>query len=396
MNTTGVTNVSYTSASGGGEVTSDGGSAITAHGVCWNTTGAPVITDSHTTDGSGTGVFTSSLSNLTPGITYYVRAYAINGNGIAYGDQVSFSTLQVTIPTLATAEVTNIGQTTATSGGNVTADGGSAVTVRGVCWSITPNPTIANTHTFDGSGSGSFISQLTGLTTFTGYYVRAYATNSAGTSYGNQVSFYACGGSFNVNHVTLGGVAPVNKTVTYGTVNNIPGETSKCWIISNLGADHQATAVDDATEPSAGWYWQFNRKQGYKHDGSTRTPNTAWISSISENSNWIPANDPCALELGIGWRVPNKTEWINVDASGNWTDWNGPWGSGLKLHAAGFLHYSDVSLGYRGSNSYYWSSTQDDDAIVSGVFLGFNNRWLSTWATSYKASGFSARCVRDY
>ena len=59
-----------------------------------------------------------------------------------------------------------------------------------------------------------------------------------------------------------GTVAPVDKTVTYGTVTNIPGETSKCWITSNLGADHQATAVNDATEASAGWYWQFNRHTG--------------------------------------------------------------------------------------------------------------------------------------
>ena len=69
------------------------------------------------------------------------------------------------------------------------------------------------------------------------------------------------------------------------------------------GADHQATAVDDATEASAGWYWQFNRKQGYKHTGTTVIP--AWnTTSIDEDSDWIPANDPCAIELGAGWRIP--------------------------------------------------------------------------------------------
>ena len=138
-----------------------------------------------------------------------------------------------------------------------------------------------------------------------------------------------------VNHVA-GTVAPVSKTVTYGTVTNIPGATTKCWITSNLGADHQATAVSDATEASAGWYWQFNRKQGYKHDGTTRTPNTAWITSINESSDWITANDPCTSELGSGWRLPTSTEWSNVDASGSWMDWFIPWISGLKLHAAGY------------------------------------------------------------
>ncbi len=132
-----------------------------------------------------------------------------------------------------------------------------------------------------------------------------------------------------------GAVAPVAKSVTYGTVTNIPGEPSKCWITSNLGASQQATAVNDATEASAGWYWQFNRKQGYKHDGTTRTPNTTWIGSISETSDWVTANDPCTIELGSGWRIPTSTEWTNVDASGGWTDRNGPWTSGLKLHPAG-------------------------------------------------------------
>ena len=163
---------------------------------------------------------------------------------------------------------------------------------------------------------------------------------------------FVCGDSITINFVA-GAVAPVNKTATYGTVTNIPGATTKCWITSNLGADHQATAVNDATEPSAGWYWQFNRMQGYKHDGITRTPNSAWIYPISENSDLIPANDPCALELGNGWRIPINTEWINVNASGNWTNWNGPWNSALKMHAAGGLLFTDGSLVNRGSIGSY-------------------------------------------
>ena len=186
---------------------------------------------------------------------------------------------------------------------------------------------------------------------------------------------------------------PGYETVTYGTVTNIPGEPSKCWITSNLGADHQATAVNDATEASAGWYWQFNRKQGYKHDGTTRTPNTTWITSINENSDWITANDPCTIELGTGWRIPTYTEWNNVDNTGGWTNWNGPWSSGLKLHAAGYLVNSDGSLSGRGSYGYYWSSTQYDATI--GWLLCFNSG-NSNMLNNNKAYGFSARCVRDF
>jgi hypothetical protein len=201
-----------------------------------------------------------------------------------------------------------------------------------------------------------------------------------------------CGTSITVNHIA-GAIAPVTKTTTYGTVTNIPGETAKCWITSNLGADHQASAVNDATEASAGWYWQFNRKQGYKHDGTTRTPNNGWISWINESSDWITANDPCNIELGAGWRIPTNTEWTNVDASGSWTNWNGPWNSSLKIHAAGMLFSNDSSLGGRGSYGNYWSSTQG--SADSGWNLDVYSSY-SRMSTYLKAYGFSVRCIRDY
>jgi len=203
-------------------------------------------------------------------------------------------------------------------------------------------------------------------------------------------TLFVCGGTLSINHAA-GEVAPVTKTVNYGTVTNIPGETSKCWITSNLGADHQATAVSDATEPSAGWYWQFNRKQGYKHDDVTLTPNTTWIYPISENSDWIPANDPCALELGSGWRIPTSTELTNVDASGNWTSWTGPWNSSLKMHAAGYL-YSDGSLVDRGSYGYYWSSSQYSATLGWYLFFNSGNSSMNLYNKAY---GFSLRCLRD-
>ncbi|MCX6266148.1 MAG: hypothetical protein NTW16_02145 [Bacteroidetes bacterium] len=184
----------------------------------------------------------------------------------------------------------------------------------------------------------------------------------------------------------------MNKTVTYGIVTNIPGETSKCWITSNLGADHQATAVSDATEPSAGWYWQFNRKQGYKHTGTVRTPNTTWITSINENSDWLVANDPCTIELGSGWRIPTHTEWTNVHSSGNWTNWNGPWNSALKLHAAGNLEHGNGSVYGRGSFGYYWSSAQY--SAEGGWELLFYSAGTQT-RDQGKTNAESARCIKE-
>jgi hypothetical protein len=197
-------------------------------------------------------------------------------------------------------------------------------------------------------------------------------------------------GTITVNHVA-GSVAPVTKTVTYGTVKNIPGAPSKCWITSNLGADRQATSVDDATEGSAGWYWQFNHKQGYKHDGTTRTPDTPWESLINENFDWQAVNDPCTIELGGAWRLPSYTEWTNVDASGSWTNWDGPWSSGLKLHASGYLQGG--LLGDRGVYGSYWSSTRS--YAYEGWMLVFDCCSGSDMYSNSLAYGLSLRCLRD-
>ncbi|MFH1159429.1 MAG: hypothetical protein V1733_00575 [bacterium] len=211
--TTAVTNITQHTATSGGHITSDGGSPVTARGVCWSTSSNPTTANSHTLDGSGTGVFVSNLTGLTPNTLYYVRAYATNSVGTAYGNELTFTTLPPVLPTVFTTAVTNITQHTATSGGHVTSDGGSSVTARGVCWSTSPNPTTANNHTLDGSGTGVFVSNLTGLTPNTLYYVRAYATNSVGTAYGNELTF-----------TTL--PAPVLPTVFTTAVTNITQDTA--------------------------------------------------------------------------------------------------------------------------------------------------------------------------
>jgi hypothetical protein len=176
--------ISDTSAISGGNVISDGGSPVITRGVCWSTNQNPTINNSHTIDGIGIGSYSSSLSGLITNTLYYVRAYVTNSVGVSYGSQISFKTLNVIIPTVATSAVTNITQTTAICGGNVTSDGGGTVKARGICWSTNQNPTIIDSHTTDGIGTGIFSSSITGLTVNTAYYVRAYATNTVGTAYG--------------------------------------------------------------------------------------------------------------------------------------------------------------------------------------------------------------------
>ena len=168
-------------------ITADGGEAVINKGVCWSTNPNPTITDNSINNGGNTSDFTSSITGLNPGTTYYIRAYAINSSGTGYSSQSTLTTLALA-PVITTAAVTNITGTQATCGGNITSDGGAEVTARGVCWSTSQNPTTSNSKTTDGTGIGTFISTITGLAANSIYYIRAYASNSSGTSYGNQVS----------------------------------------------------------------------------------------------------------------------------------------------------------------------------------------------------------------
>jgi len=183
-----VTDVTGTSASTGGEVIFDGGAEVTSRGICWGTTQNPTNVDSHLSCGSGMGSFSGSVSGLNPGTIYYLRTYAINAIGTAYSGHATFSTL-ASIPVLTTTEVSNITYTSGTCGGSITNDGTSPVLERGICWQTSQNPTIANSKIANGTGSGTFTGSLPGLIGGTTYYVRAYALNSIGIGYGNQVTF---------------------------------------------------------------------------------------------------------------------------------------------------------------------------------------------------------------
>ncbi|NOX16727.1 MAG: VCBS repeat-containing protein, partial [Chlorobi bacterium] len=189
VTTDAATNIAVTTATSGGNVTSDNDFAVTVRGVCWSTSENPTTANSKTENGAGTGTFTSSITGLTLGTLYYVRAYATNSHGTGYGNQESFTTDD--IPSVTTDAATNIAVTTATSGGNVTSDNGDAVTARGVCWSTNPTPTTADSFTDDGTGEGAYQSGITGLQRNTKYYIRSYATNAAGTGYGDEKEFYS-------------------------------------------------------------------------------------------------------------------------------------------------------------------------------------------------------------
>jgi hypothetical protein len=189
ITTSTVSNISYTTVTCGGTVTADNGYPVSSRGICWSTATAPTTSNSKYSEAGSVGSFTASVTGLTSSTTYYIRAFAINEAGTVYGNEYSFTTLANTAPGLTTKAITGISSSIASSGGNITSDGGSAITAKGVCWSVNPAPTLSNNKTTDGTGSSSYNSNITGLSPLSLYYVRAYATNSVGTTFGNELSF---------------------------------------------------------------------------------------------------------------------------------------------------------------------------------------------------------------
>jgi hypothetical protein len=251
VTTTTATGITQTTAISGGNVTSDGGATVTARGVCWSTSPNPTTADNHTTDGSGTGGFVSNLTGLSPGTQYHYRAYATNQIGTSYGEDLTFTSAAITTPTVTTTTAIDVTQTTATSGGDVTSDGGAAVTARGVCWSTSSDPTTADNHTADGSGTGGFVSYLTGLSPGTQYHYRAYATNQVGTAYGQDLTFTTT--SATTATVTTAAVTDITQTTAAsgGDISSDGGATITargiCWSTSP-----GPTTVDSKTDDGTG------------------------------------------------------------------------------------------------------------------------------------------------
>ena len=255
VNTLGFNNIYNTGASISGEIVRDGGSAVTQRGVCWSTSQNPTISDNSTNNGTGIGSFTSSLTDLNVGTTYYIRAYAINEVGTAYGNQISLTTTNISaaLPTLTTSSASSISLNSGSSGGNVTSDGGSAVTQRGVCWSTNQNPTISDNITNEGTGIGSFTSSLTNLNASTTYFVKAYAINGVGTAYGNQISFTTANISMTLPTLTTvsASAISVNSSVSGGTITSDGGsavtQRGVCW-----STNQNPTIADNITNNGSG------------------------------------------------------------------------------------------------------------------------------------------------
>lgn len=347
--------ITQTTASGGGNINSDGGATVTSRGVCWsNTTSSPTITNTKTVDGSGIGSFSSSLTGLTAGITYYVRAYATNSVGTAYGTTRTFTASAATIPSgISTTSISSISQNTSSSGGTITGDGGANITSRGVCWSNTStNPTIVNTKTIDGSGIGSFSSSMIGLLPGTTYYVRAYATNSVGTAYGNSINFTTLP-NLSVGQSYQGGI--IAYIFVSGDTGYVAGQT------------HGLIAT--TTNQSTGAQWGCS---GMSIAGTSTTLGTGLANTTAIVNGCTTTTIAAAL--------------CNNLSSGGYSDWYLPSKDELNK-----LYLNKATIGGF-SNVSYWSSSQV--GTTTAWSINFSTGTASS--TSTKSTALYVRAIRKF
>jgi uncharacterized protein (TIGR02145 family) len=390
------------------------------------TTYGQVVTASQSpVTGNNSTDVSANISGLTSGTTYHFRVKTINALGTAYGDDVSFITTPILLATITTTEISLFTETTAISGGNIIDDGGGIITTRGVCWATSANPTITGEHTTDGAGTGIFISNIKCLSYATTYYVRAYATNSAGIAYGDQQSF------------TTQGTNPIifNTNLTYGSVSDIDGNCCKTiqignqtWMAENLKTTkyNDGTPIPNVTDnsewankPFAKWvgdpgdqlpeiYVTYGAYCWYNNDAAT------YNNDYGILYNWgaVGTDKLCPT----GWHVPSLAEWRIICPE---TDYeNGPYGE--ELMETGKTHWNEsaeldgtnttgltaLPSGYRlstgefkysGYRGFYWAS---DGRMYSEFKYAWDIYYYGRITTpsavlESEREGRSIRCIKD-
>ena len=382
VTTTSPTDIAYTWATVGGNVTNDGAGTVSERGVCYSTSANPTTSDNVEKSGSGVGNYTVDLYGLSDGTTYYVRAYAINEKGISYGEEKSFTTLQYGKPTVLTSSVSDVSYVSATVNCEVTADGGATITERGVCYSTSSNPTTDDLTKTSYGRTGTYNVKLSGLASGETYYVRAYAINSEGTSYGKVLSFKT-------------------KVLTYEAVEM--GLSVK-WATFNVGA----TAPEEygnyfawgETAPKEEYTWA-----NYKHCLGSAYSLSKYNSSSSygkvDNKDIPePEDDAATVNWGGKWRMPTKEEMLELVNNCGWSvvTVNGvkcykatsyETGNSILLPCAGWIMNGELD-----GDGYYvelWSSTSLDCQAHILHIIGVSNVTAYTYAE--KRGGLTIRPV---
>ncbi len=394
LNTEPATEITISTAKLAGEITDDGGAEVTARGFCWGSESNPTVQDDLKPAGTGPGTFSVMIEGLQANTQYYVRAYAENSVGVAYGNEIVFIT-STAPPAVTTGQISNVTANSASCSGSITFNGGATITGKGVCWSTTPEPDLSDAFTSDGTGSESFVSTMTNLSSGTTYYVRAYAKNSEWTVYGEQITF-------------------ITKVAdAEGNLYNTLKIGSQVWMTENLRTTklNDNTSITELTDndqwigTSSPAYCWYNNDISYKPTCGALYNWYAVNTGKLCPSGWhVPTNEEfntLELELGMatdqldlwGWRGTDQG--TKMKTTSGWDEGgNGTNSSGFSALPGGYRFGVTGEFFLLTTITYWWTATEHDadrgwyrrlDSSSSGVYR----------ASTAKKGGKYIRCVKN-
>lgn len=502
VNTQVVSDITTDSATLNGEVTNNGGLAVTERGFCWNIKPDPNVDDNKIESGTGTGIYSETLSGLDNGTTYYVKAYALNTKGIAYGEEKTFTTV-TNLASIITGDVSNVTSTEATLNGEITQQGATAIIDRGFIYSTNMNPETDGTKVQSGTGIGAFSETINGLRSGKTYYVKAYAVNSAGTAYGEEKTFTTEAGlatvitnlatNINLKEATLrgqilndGGATITQRGFYWSKTNSTPSSDDNVEIVSGkiglftatltrldentqyyyvaFATNSQGTVTgktitfttsnSNSNEIEEGEFTDSRDGHKYKTvkigDQIWMAENLAYLPSVRPSSeeshtdpyyyvydyqgsnlsvaittdnykkygalyNWTAATNACPS----GWHLPTDEEWKKLEvqigmsenaanddgwrgtnegsmlkATTGWSDdGNGTDEVSFSFLPGGIRNYAG-GFGDMSNSGSWWTATEINSSYAWSRSLINNNTGVNR-SNSLKENGFSVRCVKD-
>jgi len=331
------------------------------------------------------------LKDLEKDAVYYCSITATDPDGASATSPVWSFRVLYEMPVLTTAALNGVTVSSAMSGGNIISDGNAIITLKGVCWGANPNPTTADNKTTDGTGNDSFVSSITGLNPTTLYYLRAYATNECGTSYGDELLLR----TYSSTMSDIDG--NIYNTIIIGTQE---------WMVENLKVTKYRNG-DPIPEVSGDAEWEALTADAYCNMNNDEN----FAAKFGRLYNWFAVNDNRNV-APAGWHIASYEEWVAlINYSGgelvagdklkeagtaNWRTPN-PGAtneSGFTALPGGFrLNFGDFSPNL-GTRAAWWSSSENDVSFAFGLFMYHDNSVVHG-EPDENNYGFSVRCIKD-
>ena len=388
-----ITDITTTTATSGGYISSDGGASVISRGVCWSATVNPTTSDSKTTDGDSIGQYVSNIIGLTAGTNYHVRSYATNSVGTSYGADILFMTLGESASSI-TLPATEISLNSATLNGIINPN--SLSTTITFEYGITINygtEVTAIQSPLTGGDIVNVSAHLTGLAIGTTYHFRVKSVNSSGTNYGGDMVFTT---------LLVADIMDID-----GNIYNAIMIGNQVWMVENLKTTryNDGESITNVTDNSA---WVASSADAYCWYNNDETTYKNMYGALY---NWNSVNT--GKLCPTGWHVPSDTEWTALQ-----TFLGGNLIAGGELKESGIIHWSSPNTGadnssgftalpggYRthfdgtflkvNTDGYWWSATLQVSGNAWYYFLYNISSVMYRGNDGYKNNGFSVRCIKD-